>query len=64
MLGYGSQGHAHALNLRDSGANVVIGTRPGGKTWDLAAGHGWNPARFPTLPAPPESAYMAFALPK
>jgi len=30
----------------------------------VAAGHGWNPARFPTLPAPPESAYMAFALPK
>src|SRR5471032_603043 len=44
MLGYGSQGHAHALNLRDSGASVVIGTRPGGKTWDLAAGHGWSPA--------------------
>jgi len=43
MLGYGSQGHAHALNLRDSGATVVIGTRPGGKTWDLAAGHGWKP---------------------
>ncbi len=42
MLGYGSQGHAHALNLRDSGAQVVIGTRPGGKTWDLAASHGWN----------------------
>src|SRR5215469_16076285 len=43
MLGYGSQGHAHALNLRDSGASVVIGTRPGGKTWDLAASHGWSP---------------------
>lgn len=43
MLGYGSQGHAHALNLRDSGAQVVIGTRPGGKTWQLAAGHGWSP---------------------
>lgn len=43
MLGYGSQGHAHALNLRDSGASVVIGTRPGGKTWQLAEGHGWQP---------------------
>ncbi|MFA5976087.1 MAG: ketol-acid reductoisomerase [Elusimicrobiota bacterium] len=43
MLGYGSQGHAHALNLRDSGAVVVIGTRKGGKTWDLASGHGWAP---------------------
>ncbi len=44
MLGYGSQGHAHALNLRDSGAQVVIGTRKSGKTWDLAASHGWSPA--------------------
>src|SRR5699024_10001277 len=29
IVGYGSQGHAHALNLRDSGFNVVIGLRPG-----------------------------------
>ncbi len=29
ILGYGSQGHAHALNLRDSGVNVIIGLRPG-----------------------------------
>ena len=29
ILGYGSQGHAHALNLRDSGADVVVGLRPG-----------------------------------
>ena len=29
VLGYGSQGHAHALNLRDSGVNVRIGLRPG-----------------------------------
>jgi ketol-acid reductoisomerase len=47
MLGYGSQGHAHALNLRDSGAQVVIGTRKGGKTWDLASGHGWQPQTVP-----------------
>src|SRR5690606_22739727 len=32
VLGYGSQGRAHALNLRDSGFEVVIGLRPGGKT--------------------------------
>src|SRR5699024_5259739 len=30
IIGYGSQGHAHALNLRDSGFDVVIGIRPGG----------------------------------
>src|SRR5258708_31363060 len=43
VLGYGSQGHGQALNLRDSGANVVIGVRPGGKTWDLAKSQGWSP---------------------
>lgn len=44
ILGYGSQGHGQALNLRDSGATVMIGTRPKGKTWDLAKSHGWSPA--------------------
>ena len=29
IIGYGSQGHAHALNLRDSGCKVVVGQRPG-----------------------------------
>jgi ketol-acid reductoisomerase len=47
MIGYGSQGHAHALNLRDSGVNVVIGVRPGGKTWELAKSHGWSPKPVP-----------------
>src|ERR1700720_2873911 len=31
IIGYGSQGHAHALNLRDSGVNVVVGLYPGSK---------------------------------
>ena len=31
IIGYGSQGHAHAQNLKDSGVNVIIGQRPGGK---------------------------------
>jgi ketol-acid reductoisomerase len=43
IIGYGSQGHAHALNLRDSGVNVVIGDLPGSKTWELAISHGWKP---------------------
>ena len=30
IIGYGSQGHAHAANLKDSGVNVVIGLRQGG----------------------------------
>ena len=36
IIGYGSQGHAHALNLRDSGVKVIVGLRPGGKSWDIA----------------------------
>ena len=32
VIGYGSQGHAHALNLRESGMNVIVGLRPGKST--------------------------------
>src|SRR5919109_1300868 len=40
IIGYGSQGHAHALNLRDSGARVVVGLRKGGGSWEKAAAVG------------------------
>jgi ketol-acid reductoisomerase len=40
IIGYGSQGHAHALNLRDSGAKVIVGLRAGGKSWDKARAAG------------------------
>ena len=43
IIGYGSQGRAHALNLRDSGREVRLGLRPGGKTWAQAEGDGWRP---------------------
>ncbi|MFO7718009.1 MAG: ketol-acid reductoisomerase [Thermodesulfobacteriota bacterium] len=43
IIGYGSQGHAHAQNLRDSGVNVVIGQRPGGRNHELAKEHGFTP---------------------
>lgn len=43
IIGYGSQGHAHALNLRDSGLNVIVGQRPGGPNYKLAIEHGFNP---------------------
>ncbi|HKJ31423.1 MAG TPA: ketol-acid reductoisomerase [Balneolales bacterium] len=36
ILGYGSQGHAHALNLKDSGANVVVGLRKSSSSWKKA----------------------------
>ena len=36
IIGYGSQGHAHALNLQDSGVKVTVGLRKGGASWDKA----------------------------
>ncbi|MCA9044711.1 MAG: ketol-acid reductoisomerase, partial [Planctomycetaceae bacterium] len=43
IIGYGSQGHAQAQNLRDSGCNVIIGQRKGSKNYDLAVSHGFSP---------------------
>ncbi len=43
ILGYGSQGHAHAQNLRDSGCDVIVAQRPGGPNYDLAKSHGFEP---------------------
>jgi ketol-acid reductoisomerase len=40
ILGYGSQGRAHALNLKDSGFNVVVGLRSGGASWPQAQADG------------------------
>jgi len=40
VIGYGSQGHAHAQNLRDSGARVIVGLRPGGASWKQATADG------------------------
>lgn len=40
IIGYGSQGHAHALNLKDSGVDVVVGLRPGSSSWDKAESAG------------------------
>ncbi len=33
IIGYGSQGHAHALNLKDSGCDVIVGLYEGSKSW-------------------------------
>jgi ketol-acid reductoisomerase len=40
ILGFGSQGHAHALNLRDSGMDVRVGLRKGSPSWEKAAKQG------------------------
>ncbi len=40
IIGYGSQGHAHSLNLRDSGVDVIVGLYPGSKSWSKAEASG------------------------
>ena len=40
IIGYGSQGHAHALNLKESGLNSIVGLYHGSKSWDKAASQG------------------------
>ncbi len=42
IIGYGSQGHAHALNLKDSGCNVIIGLYEGSKSWKKAEEQGFK----------------------
>lgn len=42
MIGFGSQGHAHAENLRDSGVDVVVGLRKGGSSWAKAKAKGFS----------------------
>ena len=47
IIGYGSQGHAHALNLRDSGVeNLVVGLRKGSSSWAKAEGEGLKVAEI------------------
>ena len=42
VIGYGSQGRGQSLNLRDSGLNVILGLREGGKSWEAAKEDGWE----------------------
>ena len=42
IIGYGSQGHAHALNLKESGCNVIIGLYEGSKSWAKAEKQGFQ----------------------
>ncbi|MBE3584100.1 MAG: ketol-acid reductoisomerase [Limnochordaceae bacterium] len=43
VIGYGSQGHAHALNLRDSGVKVIVSNRPGSANYRAAVADGFEP---------------------
>lgn len=41
VIGYGTQGYAQSLNLRDNGLNVIVGVRKGGHSWKAALNDGW-----------------------
>lgn len=43
ILGYGVQGRGQSLNMKDNGVKVIVGQRPGTKSWDLAVQDGWVP---------------------
>ena len=45
VLGYGVQGPAQALNMRDNGINVIIGQKSGSSSWDKAVADGWVPGK-------------------
>jgi len=49
ILGYGSQGHAQALNLRDSGIEVLVAELEGTPNWEMARQHGFQPLRAAEL---------------
>ena len=44
IIGYGSQGHAHALNAKESGCDVIIGLYEGSKSWAKAEAEGFEPS--------------------
>jgi ketol-acid reductoisomerase len=58
IIGYGSQGHAHALNLRDSGAGVIVGLRPGGASWTRAVAAGLDVRPVPEAAAAADTIMM------
>ncbi len=61
VVGYGNQGHAHALNLRDSGVRVIVGARRKGQAWRRAEADGFEPLEVPDAVSAAE--YVALLLP-
>ncbi|MEM6257806.1 MAG: ketol-acid reductoisomerase [Planctomycetota bacterium] len=61
VIGYGSQGHAHAQNLRDSGVNVIVANRKESKNGKLAIEHGFDP--MPVADAVAAADVIVIALP-
>ncbi len=61
VIGYGSQGHAHSQNLRDSGLNVAVGELAGTDNFKLAQEHGFDPK--PASQAVQDAALIIITLP-
>ena len=55
ILGYGSQGHAQAQNLRDSGCTVIVAELPGTANYELAVKHKFQPLSTPRRSRRPTS---------
>lgn len=64
VLGYGVQGPAQSLNMRDNGINVIVGQRPGTKNWDKAVADGWVPGEtlFPVEEAAERGTVVQYLL--
>src|SRR5918992_1216087 len=61
ILGYGSQGHAHALNLKESGCDVTVGLYEGSKSWSKAEGDGLRVTNIAEAVNHAEGMLMLFA---
>lgn len=59
VIGYGSQGHAQAQNLKDSGLNVIVALRPDSKRWNIAKSDGFE---VMTVPEAVKAAFMVQVL--
>jgi len=64
VLGYGVQGPAQAMNMRDNGINVIVGQRAGTKNWDKAIEDGWVPGQtlFPVEEAAEKGTVIQYLL--
>ena len=64
IIGYGIQGSAQALNLRDNGFNIIIGQRPGSSSWNRALSEGWAEDKnlFPIETASEKATFICYLL--
>jgi ketol-acid reductoisomerase len=64
VLGYGVQGPAQSLNMRDNGIHVIVGQKPGGPSWERAVADGWVPGEtlFPLEEAAERATVLQYLL--